>query len=105
MGPGPEVQMSVARRPVFALVCLALCVAPLPASATAAARRAAPTRVHKPPPVPVPEVDPLVAAAAERDALAARASELDAIQSVEASARWLSGQAWDSQDPWVHLMA
>ncbi|MFY0540923.1 hypothetical protein [Nannocystis pusilla] len=92
--------MSVAyRRSVVAFVCVASCLGPLPASATPKARRAAV------PQQPVKADDPLRAAAAERDALVGRIGELEAIQGVEHCARWLSGQAWDTQDPWIHIMA
>lgn len=97
--------MHFARRRVPAILCLALCVGPLQTSARAPRPPAAakPGKVrHEPAAKPV---DRLAVAAAEREALAARIAELEAIQSVEASARWLSGQAWDSEDPWIHLMA
>ena len=92
--------MSVAyRRFVVASVCVASCLGPLSASATPKARRAAVQQQ------PAKADDPLQAAAAERDALVARIGELEAIQGVEHCARWLSGQAWDTQDPWIHIMA
>jgi hypothetical protein len=92
--------MSVAyRRPVLAFVCAASCLGPLPASATPKApRRPAAAEARA-------TIDPLVAAAAERDALIGRVGELEAIQGVEHCARWLSGQAWDTQDPWIHIMS
>ncbi|WP_143140855.1 hypothetical protein [Nannocystis exedens] len=82
---------------MLAFVCVASFLAPLPASATPKA----PRRVQQ---ASKPD-DPLIAAAAERDALVARIGELEAIQGVEHCARWLSGQAWDTQDPWIHIMA
>jgi len=88
------------RRHVCMLVCAALSLGPLQASAGPKAPRRGQGQAKA-----TPEVDPRVRAAAEREALAARAAELDAIQSAESSARWLSGQAWDTQDPWIHIMA
>lgn len=90
------------RRPVCTLVCAALSLAPLQASATPKSRRAAEARNQA---RAAPEVDPLAQAAAEREALASRAAEVEAIQGVETCARWLSGQAWDTQDPRIHIMA
>ncbi|WAS96931.1 hypothetical protein [Nannocystis punicea] len=84
---------------MLAFVCAASCLGPLPASAAfKTPRRPAAAEAAKP-------VDPLVAAAAERDALIGRVGELEAIQGVEHCARWLSGQAWDTQDPWIHIMS
>lgn len=96
--------MPVAHKTMSALVCLALSAGSMPASAAAKGSRrpvVARAKVRQAP----AEVDPVIAAAAERETLAAKAAELEAIQSAEATARWLSGQAWDSEDPWIHLMA
>lgn len=90
-----------------ALLCLAVCVGSTQATAAPgpsrpAAAAAKPSRAAGPAPS---APDLMAAAAAERDQVEARAAALDSVQTVEASARWLSGQAWDSQDPWIHLMA
>ncbi|MDC0716108.1 hypothetical protein [Nannocystis bainbridge] len=86
------------RRSVIALVCAASCLVPLPAAA-------APKQPRRPAVARAEPIDPVAVAAGERDALIARIGELEAIQGVEHCARWLSGQAWDTQDPWIHLMA
>ena len=92
-------------RAIPAILCLALSAAPLQISAKAPRPAPAAKRREAREPAPAPDIDPLAAALAEREALQARVAELEAIQGAVVSARWLSGQAWDTQDPWIHLMA
>lgn len=87
---------------LFALVCLALCSGWSPAR-SAPTRRPAVKAARRAEVAPAP--DPVASARAEREQLAARLAEVEGLQPAEATARWLSGQAWESQDPWIHIMA
>src|SRR5690606_25420985 len=101
------------RHSLVAVLCLGLSAGAGPASAAPAraagkeasagqtaagrhakARRGAAKGAREAEPAPPDEA---AAAAAAREQVAARVAELESVQSIEASARWLSGQAWDSQ--------
>ena len=100
-----DVMLVIHRRRVVGILCAALAGGPAQASAAPAEAAAKSARKARRAPVSAPAVDPLALAAAEREQLADRVAAMDSLQTVEASARWLSGQAWDTQDPWIHTMA